>query len=71
MIELTVNCKIMGTVNTMSLPLTEEELEAGQQARADGAPIQDIFPQLSADEREFLITGLLPEQFRILMGEVQ
>ena len=32
----------------------------------DGACIQDVFPELSADDREFLLTGLTPEDWEKL-----
>lgn len=31
--------------------------------------IQNCFPHLSADEREFLATGILPEQWNEMFGE--
>lgn len=34
-----------------------------------GMFIQDAFYFLSPDEREFLLTGLLPEEFKAIVGE--
>lgn len=30
---------------------------------------QDAFPELNADEREFIITGTTPEEWQAVMGE--
>lgn len=35
----------------------------------DLRPVQQVFPQLSADECEFLITGITPDEWATLMGE--
>jgi len=48
--------------NTMELDVTQEMLDEWQA----GAKIQDVMPHLSADEREFLISGLLPHEFDAL-----
>lgn len=34
----------------------------------NGGLIQDVMPQLSADEREFLITGTTPAEWNASMG---
>jgi len=46
-------------VNTMNLNVTEEQLIRQKQ----GEIVQDVFPELSADEREFLISGITPEEW--------
>jgi len=37
--------------------------------RSGGGCIQDIMPYLSADEREFLMTGIMPEEWGQAFGE--
>ena len=37
--------------------------------RSGGDNIQDIMPYLSADEREFLMTGIMPEEWGQAFGE--
>lgn len=52
--------RISGTVFTMDLDITSEQLtriEAGIEL------IQNIVPHLSSDEREFLITGITPQEW--------
>lgn len=54
------SCAIMGKVQEMELPIDQERLN--KYLRGEGK-VQDIFPELTPDQREFLITGLLPEQW--------
>ncbi len=49
----------------MDLPVTPEQLEAWRQ----GVLIQHVMPQLSAAEREFLISGVTPEEWEALFGD--
>ena len=57
-------CMIIGKVQQMDLPITEEQLRWWKQ----GALVQDVFPHLSSDQREFLLSGLLPGQFEEILG---
>ena len=56
---------------TMVLPsLTVEQFEVRMQWWMEkGMNIQDAFPMLGDDEREFLLTGLTPEEWDDLFGE--
>lgn len=45
---------ISGTLYTRDLDVTQAQLVAYE----DGALLQDAFPQLSADDREFIKTGI-------------
>jgi len=55
---------ITGGLNTMNLPLTPEQVEAWRA----GALIQDIMPNLSAPQREFLVSGITPEEAQRVFG---
>tara|TARA_B100000900_G_C20138239_1_gene536850 strand:+ start:133 stop:348 length:216 start_codon:yes stop_codon:yes gene_type:complete len=46
-----------GKINTMVLNVSLDQMMAYH----DGEVVQNAFPQLSVDEREFLISGVLPE----------
>jgi hypothetical protein len=48
-----------GEVNTLDIPVTEEQV----QAYMNGALIQNAFPNLSADDREFIKTGITAESW--------
>ena len=49
---------ITGNTASMDLDVTEAQLVAWRQ----GALIQEVMPHLSADEREFLISGITPAE---------
>lgn len=55
---------ISGKINSMELPITEAQLEAHQ----NGELVQDVFPTLSAEEREFLISGITPNEWNEMFG---
>jgi len=47
---------ITGTTRTMDLPITEEQMALYE---SPNAPlIQSVFPHLSNDQREFIMTGI-------------
>jgi hypothetical protein len=54
-----------GKTNTMELDVTEEQFQRWQ----SGEHIQRVMPQLTAEEREFLISGLLPGEYDALFAE--
>ena len=55
---------ISGKINSMELPITEAQLKAHQ----NGELVQDVFPNLSAEEREFLISGITPNEWNEMFG---
>jgi hypothetical protein len=57
-------------INTMELPLTQEEYEtAYMRWRVGGYLIQDAFPTLNNEQREFIKTGYTPEDWKEMFGE--
>lgn len=50
---------ISGITRTLDLNITEEEADKFRK----GALIQNAFPNLSADEREFILTGITKEEW--------
>ena len=58
---------ISGNINSMSLPITEEQYNAWEQ----GTLVQVAMPHLSPDEREFVMTGITPEEWADNFGEEQ
>lgn len=56
---------VTGQLNTMFLGVTTEQLHAW---RMDGQLIQDAMPNLSPDQREFLISGCTPDDLDSLCG---
>ena len=53
------------SVNTLDLDITEQQYASWQ----SGELIQNAMPNLTPDEREFLISGLLPNQWDDLFPE--
>lgn len=51
--------------HTLEVDVTEAQL----QAYRDGALIQDACPHLPDDLREFLITGITPEEWKAHFGD--
>lgn len=49
-----------GVKRTVNLPVTREQLFAWR----DGGLVQDVFPNLSVDQREFLISGTTPDEWK-------
>ena len=56
---------ISGETNSMELPITNAQLDRW----TNGALIQNVFPDLSEDQREFLMTGITPEEWTQTFGE--
>ena len=62
-------CPFTGTVNAMELPMTQREYFHGVTAWTKGVLIQNAFPMLNADQREFIKTGITPETWTNIFGE--
>lgn len=69
MILLERKCPFTGVVNTMELPLTHGEYDRAMNLWEDGALIQNAFPTLNAEQREFVKTGITPEMWTKIFGE--
>ena len=57
--------QLTGNTHTMSIDVTLAQLDAW----ANGALIQDAMPNLTADEREFIMTGITPSEWVEAFGE--
>lgn len=56
---------LTGVVRARELDITEEQFNAWQ----DGALIQDVMPNLSVSDREFLINGVTDEEWAATFGD--
>lgn len=54
-----------GETNTMDLPITVEQYERW----LGGEFVQDVFPHLNADQREFILTGITAQEWDNLFQE--
>ena len=62
---ITRTSPLTGRTQSLDINVTIEQIKAWGQ----GSLIQDVMPQLTADEREFVISGCTPEDFNILFPE--
>ena len=51
---------LSGSTATRDIPLSEEELKAYYESHR---PIQQMYPRLSPEDREFVMTGITPEEW--------
>jgi len=61
---ITRKSQFSGTLYTRDLDVTQEQLVAYE----DGALLQDAFPNLSADDREFGKTGISALEWQQMTG---
>ena len=61
---ITRQSPISGKIHSLDLDITEEQVAAWQA----GAYIQNAFPNLSPDEREFLKTGITAQEWEAMFG---
>lgn len=57
--------KATGVTRTRDLPVTQEQLDY----YAAGAKVQEAFPNLSADDREFIVSGVTSEEWDALFAQ--
>ena len=57
--KITRTSMFSGVERTIDLPITEQQIAAW----IDGTLIQKAMPQLSADEREFVMTGVTAQEW--------
>jgi len=62
--KLTRKSELTGTVSTREIDITQEALDRWEM---DRPLIQNAFPQLSDDDREFILTGITPEEWELHM----
>lgn len=56
---------LTGKVSVRNINVTEEQLAQWK----GGALIQTVMPHLSPDDREFIMTGLTPEDWDSIFGD--
>lgn len=57
--KVTRKSPFSGKTNTREIDITPEQLRAWQ----NGRKIQDVMWNVSADDREFIMTGITPEEW--------
>lgn len=56
-----------GKIHTREIPVTEDQYLAW----LDGELIQHAMPNISADDREFIMTGITPEEWNQAFGDME
>ena len=69
MVEVIRKSPLTGNVNKMYLDITQEQIAEWNAPAEKRRLIQDIFSNLNDDEREFIMTGYTPADWRALHGE--
>lgn len=57
--KITRTSRLTGKTRSMRLDITQAQLDAW----VDGMLIQDAMPDLTPDEREFVMTGITPSEW--------
>ncbi len=66
-LDVTKVSDFTGKVSTRSIPgITREQLDTYYKGHTC---IQNVFPHLSADDREFIMTGVTPEEWDEAFGK--
>jgi len=50
---------LSGNTSSMNIDVSQDQIDLWQ----GGSLIQNVMPDLSADEREFIMTGVTPEEW--------
>jgi hypothetical protein len=67
---ITKTSQLTGVEHTMDINITESELIRIENRRESGELIQNIVPNLSMTDREFLMTGVSNEEWVRMFGEI-
>lgn len=64
--EITRRSQLTGKTHTREVPVDKERM---LKYVSGNGHIQDIFPELSREDREFISTGITPEEWKEYFGE--
>jgi hypothetical protein len=68
-IIITRRSPFTGKLNQMEIPLTHKEYGKCATLWQTGMLIQDAFPMLDASQREFIKTGITPQEWDNMFGD--
>ena len=63
--QITRTSELSGKINTREINVTAEQLQAWQ----NGTHIQNAMPNVPAEDREFIMTGITPEEWSETFGQ--
>ena len=58
---------VSGETNVMDLPVTQMQLQEWK----NGGLIQNVFPDLTPDQREFIQTGITPSEYKQIEQDME
>lgn len=64
-VTVTRQSRISGKVNKRTVPATPAQFDAWNA----GALVQDAFPDCTDEDREFILSGITPEEWKATFGE--
>ena len=67
MIQVTRQSVLTRQMNTMELPILQEHLDIYD--TVGDILVQDAFPNLDKEQREFLISGITPDEWNKHLGD--
>jgi hypothetical protein len=70
-VNLTQVSILSGVRHTLPIPLARVTFERALIAWRAGALIQDSFPTLTEDQREFIKTGITPQEWGAIFNNVE
>ena len=68
--NITKISSLTGIEHTLNINITQDELLRVENRRNSTELIQNIVPNLTMDEREFLMTGITNEEWIRIFGEI-
>ena len=68
--NITKISSLTGIEHTLNINITQDELLRVENRRNSKELIQNIVPNLTMDEREFLMTGITNEEWIRVFGEI-
>jgi len=71
MVNVTRTSPFTGNRHTLTLNIGQREFDAAFARWQEGEMIQDAFPTLDAGEREFVKTGITPQEWADTFGEAE
>ena len=63
MMQITKVSSLTGVAHTREIPVDPEKLAAWEKGGVNAPHIQHAFPELSDDDREFILSGITPEEW--------
>ena len=68
--EIVRKSQLSGAIHVMDIDISEEQLARVENRRDNQELIQNIVPHLPKDEREFLISGITPEEWELAFADI-